>query len=109
MGVYHHTYNRQITQGPPVTANPETVEGMLESLGKGTSYMLVSFFFFFFNYLTLTSPTSLIPSLWELISWKSYEHFILLKFPSANQVLIRFILQVIYSSFWRSHLRRMSC
>ncbi|KAE7996079.1 hypothetical protein FH972_000828 [Carpinus fangiana] len=31
LGVYH-TYNRQITQGPTVTANPETVEGMLESL-----------------------------------------------------------------------------
>uniref|UniRef100_A0A2N9GSU1 Uncharacterized protein n=1 Tax=Fagus sylvatica TaxID=28930 RepID=A0A2N9GSU1_FAGSY len=34
LGVYH-TYNRQITQGAAVTANPETVEGMLESLSKG--------------------------------------------------------------------------
>ncbi|KAG7963304.1 hypothetical protein I3843_09G111800 [Carya illinoinensis] len=31
LGMYH-TYNRQITQGSKVTANPETVEGMLESL-----------------------------------------------------------------------------
>lgn len=37
LGVYH-TYNRQITQGAAVTANPETVEGMLESLSKGTSF-----------------------------------------------------------------------
>lgn len=36
LGVYH-TYNRQITQGSTVTANPETVEGMLESLSKGSS------------------------------------------------------------------------
>lgn len=27
-------YNRQLTQGSAITANPETVEGMLESLGK---------------------------------------------------------------------------
>ncbi|XP_057433275.1 uncharacterized protein LOC130726070 isoform X2 [Lotus japonicus] len=29
----YNTYNRQITNGSAVTANPETVEGMLESLG----------------------------------------------------------------------------
>ncbi|KAL2341532.1 hypothetical protein Fmac_009472 [Flemingia macrophylla] len=28
------TYNRQMTNGSTVTANPETVEGMLESLGE---------------------------------------------------------------------------
>ncbi|XP_027351329.1 serine/threonine-protein phosphatase 6 regulatory subunit 3 isoform X1 [Abrus precatorius] len=32
LGAYH-TYNRQMTNGSTVTANPETVEGMLESLG----------------------------------------------------------------------------
>ncbi|KAI4306338.1 hypothetical protein L6164_029625 [Bauhinia variegata] len=32
LGAYH-TYNRQITHVSTVTANPETVEGMLESLG----------------------------------------------------------------------------
>nr|XP_023919569.1 serine/threonine-protein phosphatase 6 regulatory subunit 3 isoform X1 [Quercus suber] len=42
LGVYHHTYNRQITQGPPVTANPETVEGMLESLGDLLKLLEVS-------------------------------------------------------------------
>ncbi|KAF5472575.1 hypothetical protein F2P56_009284 [Juglans regia] len=31
LGMYH-TYNRQVTQGSTVTANPETIEGMLESL-----------------------------------------------------------------------------
>lgn len=30
----YHAYNRQFSQGPSTTANPETVEGMLESLGK---------------------------------------------------------------------------
>ncbi|GAV67258.1 SAPS domain-containing protein [Cephalotus follicularis] len=30
----HHMYNRQLTHGPPIIANPETVEGMLESLGN---------------------------------------------------------------------------
>lgn len=30
----YHSYNRQMTNGSAVTANPETVEGMLESLGK---------------------------------------------------------------------------
>ncbi|XP_056175542.1 uncharacterized protein LOC115687227 isoform X2 [Syzygium oleosum] len=29
----YHTYNRQLTHGSTVTAHPETVEGMLESLG----------------------------------------------------------------------------
>ncbi|XP_028759355.1 serine/threonine-protein phosphatase 6 regulatory subunit 3 isoform X2 [Neltuma alba] len=29
----YHSYNRQMTNGPTVTANPEAVEGMLESLG----------------------------------------------------------------------------
>ncbi|TKY72368.1 Serine/threonine-protein phosphatase 6 regulatory subunit 3 [Spatholobus suberectus] len=29
----YHTYNRQMTNASTVTANPETVEGMLESLG----------------------------------------------------------------------------
>ncbi|XP_043700614.1 serine/threonine-protein phosphatase 6 regulatory subunit 3-like [Telopea speciosissima] len=29
----YHTYSRQLSHGPVVTANPETVEGMLESLG----------------------------------------------------------------------------
>lgn len=29
----YHSYNRQMTNGSAVTANPETVEGMLESLG----------------------------------------------------------------------------
>ncbi|KAJ7969092.1 Serine/threonine-protein phosphatase 6 regulatory subunit 3 [Quillaja saponaria] len=29
----YHTYNRQMSHGTTVTANPETVEGMLESLG----------------------------------------------------------------------------
>ncbi|XP_019431259.1 PREDICTED: serine/threonine-protein phosphatase 6 regulatory subunit 3-like isoform X2 [Lupinus angustifolius] len=29
----YHTYNRQMTNGSTVAANPETVEGMLESLG----------------------------------------------------------------------------
>ncbi|GLT26181.1 hypothetical protein SLA2020_012640 [Shorea laevis] len=33
LGVYH-MYNRQLTQGSTITANPETVEGMLESLGE---------------------------------------------------------------------------
>ncbi|XP_059668483.1 uncharacterized protein LOC132313634 [Cornus florida] len=32
LGTYH-TYNRQLTHGSTITANPETVEGMLESLG----------------------------------------------------------------------------
>ncbi|XP_022716446.1 serine/threonine-protein phosphatase 6 regulatory subunit 3-like isoform X2 [Durio zibethinus] len=32
LGVYH-TYNRQVPQGSMIAANPETVEGMLESLG----------------------------------------------------------------------------
>ncbi|XWS16660.1 hypothetical protein CRYUN_Cryun34aG0110100 [Craigia yunnanensis] len=32
LGVYH-TYNRQVSQGSMIAANPETVEGMLESLG----------------------------------------------------------------------------
>ena len=50
LGVYH-TYNRQITQGPTVTANPETVEGMLESLSKVPPLMLV---FDFLVNLTLT-------------------------------------------------------
>ncbi|XP_048490870.1 uncharacterized protein LOC104901230 isoform X2 [Beta vulgaris subsp. vulgaris] len=30
----YHAYNRQFSQGPSTTANPETVEGMLESLGN---------------------------------------------------------------------------
>lgn len=38
-GVYH-TYNRQMTNGSAVAANPETVEGMLESLGKTSSFDL---------------------------------------------------------------------
>ncbi|KAK2448293.1 SIT4 phosphatase-associated family protein [Trifolium repens] len=29
----YHSYNRQMTNGSTVTANPETIEGMLESLG----------------------------------------------------------------------------
>ncbi|KHG10743.1 Serine/threonine-protein phosphatase 6 regulatory subunit 3 [Gossypium arboreum] len=33
LGVYH-TYNRQISQGSTISANPETVEGMLENLGN---------------------------------------------------------------------------
>lgn len=33
LGTYY-MYNRQLTQGSAITANPETVEGMLESLGK---------------------------------------------------------------------------
>ncbi|XP_034698126.1 serine/threonine-protein phosphatase 6 regulatory subunit 2 isoform X2 [Vitis riparia] len=32
LGTYH-MYNRQLTHGSTITANPETVEGMLESLG----------------------------------------------------------------------------
>ncbi|KAF8413515.1 hypothetical protein HHK36_001505 [Tetracentron sinense] len=32
MGPYQ-TYSRQLTHGPAITANPDTVEGMLESLG----------------------------------------------------------------------------
>ena len=35
LGTYY-SYNRQMTHGSVVTANPETVEGMLESLGKMT-------------------------------------------------------------------------
>ena len=34
----YHSYNRQMTNGSAVTANPETVEGMLESLGKTPPY-----------------------------------------------------------------------
>lgn len=30
----YHGYNRQFSQGPSITANPETVEGMLGSLGN---------------------------------------------------------------------------
>lgn len=30
----YQSYNRQMTNGSTATANPETVEGMLESLGK---------------------------------------------------------------------------
>ena len=30
----YYTFNRQLTHGSTVTANPETVEGMLGSLGK---------------------------------------------------------------------------
>ncbi|KAB2007099.1 hypothetical protein ES319_D10G004300v1 [Gossypium barbadense] len=33
LGVYH-TYNRQISQGSTISANPKTVEGMLENLGN---------------------------------------------------------------------------
>ncbi|GMI77439.1 hypothetical protein like AT1G30470 [Hibiscus trionum] len=33
LGVYH-TYNRQASQGSTVSANPKTVEGMLENLGN---------------------------------------------------------------------------
>ncbi|KAA3478699.1 serine/threonine-protein phosphatase 6 regulatory subunit 3-like isoform X1 [Gossypium australe] len=33
LGVYH-TYNRQISQGSTISANPKTVEGMLENLGE---------------------------------------------------------------------------
>ncbi|MBA0870810.1 hypothetical protein Goshw_017477 [Gossypium schwendimanii] len=33
LGVYH-TYNRQISQGSTIFANPKTVEGMLENLGN---------------------------------------------------------------------------
>ncbi|TYI04236.1 hypothetical protein ES332_A10G004100v1 [Gossypium tomentosum] len=33
LGVYH-TYNRQICQGSTISANPKTVEGMLENLGN---------------------------------------------------------------------------
>ncbi|CAK9133500.1 unnamed protein product [Ilex paraguariensis] len=33
LGTYH-MYSRQLTQQSPVTANPETVEGMLESIGN---------------------------------------------------------------------------
>lgn len=33
LGTYY-MYNRQLTQGSAITANPETVEGMLESLGN---------------------------------------------------------------------------
>uniref|UniRef100_A0A5B7AXS8 Putative serine/threonine-protein phosphatase 6 regulatory subunit 2 n=1 Tax=Davidia involucrata TaxID=16924 RepID=A0A5B7AXS8_DAVIN len=32
LGIYH-TFNRQLTHGSTITANPETVDGMLESLG----------------------------------------------------------------------------
>lgn len=41
-GVYH-AYNRQIPQGSTIVANPETVEGMLESLSKGNFFFLFSF------------------------------------------------------------------
>lgn len=37
LGTYH-MYGRQITHGSTVTANPETVVGMLESLGKVICY-----------------------------------------------------------------------
>jgi len=30
----YHAYNRQFAQGPSITVNPETVEGMLGSLGE---------------------------------------------------------------------------
>ncbi|GMI93199.1 hypothetical protein like AT1G30470 [Hibiscus trionum] len=33
LGVYH-TYNRQVFQGSTISANPKTVEGMLENLGN---------------------------------------------------------------------------
>ena len=33
-----HMYGRQMTHGSTVTANPETVVGMLESLGKVISF-----------------------------------------------------------------------
>ncbi|KAM7500499.1 hypothetical protein LguiA_024913 [Lonicera macranthoides] len=33
LGTYY-MYNRQLTHGPKITTNPETVEGMLESLGN---------------------------------------------------------------------------
>lgn len=39
----YHTYNRQVTQGSTVTANPETIEGMLESLSKGAFFYVVAF------------------------------------------------------------------
>ncbi|GLT57446.1 hypothetical protein SLA2020_304170, partial [Shorea laevis] len=41
LGVYH-MYNRQLTQGSTITANPETVEGMLESLGELLKLLEVS-------------------------------------------------------------------
>ncbi|KAL6333581.1 hypothetical protein AAG906_028766 [Vitis piasezkii] len=39
LGTYH-MYNRQLTHGSTITANPETVEGMLESLGESPSLIL---------------------------------------------------------------------
>ncbi|GKV31615.1 hypothetical protein SLEP1_g40291 [Rubroshorea leprosula] len=41
LGAYH-MYNRQLTQGSTITANPETVEGMLESLGELLKLLEVS-------------------------------------------------------------------
>ncbi|XP_017436389.1 uncharacterized protein LOC108342954 isoform X2 [Vigna angularis] len=38
----YYTYNRQMTNGSSVTANPETVEGMLESLGDLLKLLEVS-------------------------------------------------------------------
>ncbi|XP_014518364.1 serine/threonine-protein phosphatase 6 regulatory subunit 3 [Vigna radiata var. radiata] len=38
----YYTYNRQMTNGSTVTANPETVEGMLESLGDLLKLLEVS-------------------------------------------------------------------
>lgn len=39
LGTYH-MYNRQLTHGSSITANPETVEGMLGSLGESPSLIL---------------------------------------------------------------------
>ena len=47
LGAYY-TYNCQMTNGSTVAANPETVKGMLESLGKTSSVhfdLLITCFF----------------------------------------------------------------
>lgn len=42
LGTYY-MYNRQLTYGPTITTNPETVEGMLENLGKVTLNIYLMF------------------------------------------------------------------
>ncbi|KAA8514846.1 hypothetical protein F0562_018025 [Nyssa sinensis] len=58
LGTYH-TFNRQLTHGSTITANPETVEGMLESLGD----LLKLLDFLFEENMLLTSYGKLQPPL----------------------------------------------
>ncbi|KAA8519377.1 hypothetical protein F0562_013633 [Nyssa sinensis] len=80
LGTYH-TFNRQLTHGSTITANPETVEGMLESLGDLLKLLDVS-----------SEENALLTTLWQIAatSWKtSSEVLVTVSSEAAERELIR--------------------